>query len=136
MKVYNFTRNDVFYIYFTRILYCFSKSFTAWKVSKYGVFSGTYFSVFGPGKLRILTLFTQCLYSFLKFSFYFGKSISITVYYSSASFLCITFVMWFCVRLETAKRPFETDSGWFIERIYIWMLFLGLIFNTFNFYVG
>ena len=34
---------------------------TAWKVSKYGVFSGLYFPVFGPEKiLRIWTLFTQC----------------------------------------------------------------------------
>ena len=40
---------------------------TVWKVSKYGVFSGPYFLVFelntgkyGPEKLRIWTLFTQC----------------------------------------------------------------------------
>ena len=55
----------------------FTKSsiFTAWKVSKYGVFSDPYFTVFGlntgifssntgkcrPEKLRIWTLFTQCL---------------------------------------------------------------------------
>ena len=38
--------------------------FTVWKVSKYGVISGPYFSVFSPdtGKyeLRIWTIFTQC----------------------------------------------------------------------------
>ena len=34
---------------------------TARKVSKYGVFSGPYFSVFGTEKtIRIWTLFTQC----------------------------------------------------------------------------
>ena len=36
----------------------------AWKVSKYGVFSGPYFPTFGlntdPKKLRMWTLFTQC----------------------------------------------------------------------------
>ena len=43
--------------------------FTAWKVSKYRVFSGPYFPVFspntgkyGPEKLRISTLFTQRLH--------------------------------------------------------------------------
>ena len=38
---------------------------TAWKVSKYGVFSGLYFPAFGltmEKKLRIWTLFTQCIY--------------------------------------------------------------------------
>ena len=38
-------------------------SSTAWKVSKYGVFSGPYFPVFGPNTeiyLHIWTLFTQC----------------------------------------------------------------------------
>ena len=40
---------------------------TTWKVSKYGVFSGSYFPViglntakYGPEKRRIWTLFTQC----------------------------------------------------------------------------
>ena len=41
--------------------------FTAWKVSKYGVFSGPYFPAFGLNtdqkKLRIWTLFTQCFFS-------------------------------------------------------------------------
>ena len=47
-------------------------SFTAWKWSKYGVFSGPYFPVFspntgkyGPEKLRIWTLSTQCFIIFL-----------------------------------------------------------------------
>ena len=38
--------------------------YTAWKVSKYGVFSGPFFYAFGLNvdqkKLRIWTLFTQC----------------------------------------------------------------------------
>ena len=33
--------------------------YTAWKVSKYGGFSGPYFPVLGPEKIRIWTLFTQ-----------------------------------------------------------------------------
>ena len=46
---------------------------TAWKVSKYGVFLGPYFSVFGmqenldQKKLRIWTLFTQCKYEMVNF---------------------------------------------------------------------
>ena len=34
-----------------------SCSFTAWKVSKYGVFSGQYFPVFGPEKTPYLETF-------------------------------------------------------------------------------
>ena len=36
------------------------KNFTAWKVSKYGVFSGPYFPAFGLNKLHIWTFFRQC----------------------------------------------------------------------------
>ena len=34
----------------SRFCCCFPKSFTAWKVSKYGVISGSYFPVFGLNK--------------------------------------------------------------------------------------
>ena len=34
-------------------------SVTAWKVSKYGVFSGQYFPAFGPEKTPYLDTFTQ-----------------------------------------------------------------------------
>ena len=47
--------------------------FTAWKVSKYGVFSGPYFPAFGLNtdqeKLLIWTLFTQCFLQYLPMGF-------------------------------------------------------------------
>ena len=82
--------NTKFYFYTQTVSYFFTakyKIFTAWKVFKYGVFSGPYFPVFGLNteinsvkspysvrvqeyrdqkKLCIWTLFTQCLKTVLK----------------------------------------------------------------------
>ena len=90
---------------------------TAWKVSKYGVFSGPYFPVFGLNteifslcsvriqananqkKLRIWTLFTQCRFfvNFYWFSYYLNKRLSFVraisfykKYFSWCTHLCMS----------------------------------------------
>ena len=44
-------------IYWNILHYLILISFTVWEVSKYGVFSGPYFPVFGPEKISYLDTF-------------------------------------------------------------------------------
>ena len=73
------SRHSVYYYYYYYYCYYYHYHYTAWKVLKYGIFSGPYFPVFGLNglllkspysvriqenpnqkKLRIWILFTQC----------------------------------------------------------------------------
>ena len=94
---------------------------TAWKVSKYGVFSGLHFPAFGgrknrgQKKLRICTLFTQWLNTETKYSVFFTQWLNIQPSYRKIQTRKTpntgTFQTVFIMR-EDFTRSFHFESHW------------------------